>query len=567
MDTQFDWLGSLQSNTSSQSSNGAPPMVSFGVATGNGNSNSTHAGNTKASVQSSEYPQNPEIESVPLSLKAQELTLEESKTYMRWYSDILARTNSRTIAISDVYQFLGNFKISSETKEQINRIFSKILSSINIGEFFALLRVVSHALQGQTPVRPLIKEPTSVPVPPSILSKKRQNEENEEDTSDDGNRSNGSYDPQPAAPLDLDSFTQFMLTGERPNEKSTKKKSKKLKAVTFSDEIVTDIRDTYRPAESPSQEPGSLDYSLPMDQLLSRINASTHSGQNQQTTSQNLAVPSRDGRLTSPDPEEKQILRDMEPQMNHFRNLHSVDTISVDGVPANIHLQENSDFRSPQNASPPLLRPNMTGPAQMAQMSHSESFLRPNMTGPSDMARYMSEPTPKISLQAFTSQMTGNTLDNTELNARIGHSPAISPPPVPATRRARSVSQPSPLNHTWERNEKAANLGMNDHFSHSHFSTEHSQRAGPPVPPRSPLGQTQKLVPPPPPPRLRRTSNSSSPAPHIGTGSPVPPPLPAKIPNSVYQSSDGASSTTNILDDLKALQEEVDKIRDMTGGF
>ncbi|KAM9894406.1 hypothetical protein OXX79_008727, partial [Metschnikowia pulcherrima] len=95
----------------------------------------------------------------------------------------------------------------------------------------------------------------------------------------------------------------------------------------------------------------------------------------------------------------------------------------------------------------------------------------------------------------------------------------------------------------------------------------HSQRAGPPVPPRSPLGQTQKLVPPPPPPRLRRTSNSSSPAPHSGTGSPVPPPLPAKIPNSVYQSSDGVSSTANILDDLKALQEEVDKIRDMTGGF
>ncbi|KAF8001987.1 hypothetical protein HF325_002952 [Metschnikowia pulcherrima] len=450
MDTQFDWLGSLQSNTSSQSSNGAPPM---------------------------------------------ELTLEESKTYMRWYLDILARTNLRTIAISDVYQFLGNFKISSETKEQINRIFSKILLLINIGEFFALLRVVSHALQGQTPVRPLIKKPTSVPVPPSILSKKRQNEENEEDTSDDGNRSNGPYDPQPAAPLDLDLFTQFMLTGERPNEKSTKKKLKKLKAVTFSDEIVTDIRDTYRPAELPLQEPGSLDYSLPMDQLLSRINASTHLGQNQQTIGQNLAVPSRDGRLTSPDPEEKQILRDMEPQMNHFRNLHSVDTILVDGVPANIHLQENSDFRLPQNALPPLLRPNMTGPAQMAQMSHSESFLRPNMTGPLDMARYMSEPTPKISLQAFTSQMTGNTLDNTELNARIGHSPAILPPPVPATRRARLVSQPSPLNHTWERNEKPANLGMTDHFSHSHFSTEHLQRAGPPVPPRSPLGQTQKLVP------------------------------------------------------------------------
>ena len=42
---------------------------------------------------------------IPLSLTAQELTLQESKTYMRWYSDILARTNSRTISIHDVYNF------------------------------------------------------------------------------------------------------------------------------------------------------------------------------------------------------------------------------------------------------------------------------------------------------------------------------------------------------------------------------------------------------------------------------------------------------------------------------
>lgn len=555
MDTQFDWLSTYNLAPSIRAPEpAAPPHVSFGNNGVSGNNNVYPTRTPSADGFRQNFDADSGNQSVPLSLQAHELSLEESKTYMRWYLDILARTNLRTIAISDVYHFLGNFKLLAEVKSEINRIFQKILLLINIGEFFAVLRVVAHALQGRSPHRSLIKHSTGVPSPPSILSKKRHSDEN-----DDASNVDDEPEPQQTKPLDIDLFTEFMLTGERPG---AKKRLKKLKSVKFSENVVSDIQHTYAPAESPNTNNGDLDYLLPMDQLLSRM-----TGSNQNQNQNQLAVPQMDTRLRSPDPEERQILRDMEPQMNHFQHLHSVDTMLVDGVPANLHLQHNSDLflprnSLPQNSLPPLLRPNMTGPAQMALMGvpPSQEFdqpLRPNVTGPLDMARFLPQNSntnsaPKISLQAFTSQMAGETADNTNQNSRIGQVPAVSPPPVPATRRARSASQPSPLNLPWP----AANNGNNSDLIYPPDPGYDSARA---LPLYSHTQPYKPAPPPPPPPRSRRVNSASS---------QLPPPLPAKIPNEpIYQTAQGSSSTTNILDDLKALQEEVDRIRDMTGGF
>lgn len=548
MEASLDWLLSNRPARVELASPAVPPLVSFQFDTA---LPSYRLGNSSTG---SLAPADPEPHSVPLSLQAHELTLEELKTYMRWYLDILARTNLRTIAISDVYQFLANFKIPAATKEKINRVFYKILALINIGEFFALLRVVAHSLQGHEPTRALIKVKAPVPAPPSILSKKRQNDE--DDDSDPGPDPDHTTKPEPAAPLDLDSFTQFMLTGERPEEalRRTLKKLKKSKTVKFSDQVFIDT-ETPDTSDSPMLDSNTIDYLLPMDQLLSRINASKST----------LAVPPQNSRVLSPDPEEKQILKDMEPQMNHFKNLNSVDTILVDGVPANIHLRPNSDFSLPRSAlpQPPLLKPNMTGPAQMAQMvqpdNHDAGFtpLRPNVTGPQDMARFFapsSSEVPQISLQAFTSQMTGDTLQNTMQNAALGHDTVKSPPPVPSTRRARSsllplLHNPPSMLHSFD--QSALNLSY----------TNIPRMTGPPVPPRVPLDSTQrlKLAPPPPPPRARRVSAASA--------QPRPRVVPPDAPDAFYQNSESSSSTANILDDLKALQEEVDRIRDMTGGF
>lgn len=608
MESRFSWLDSVpqaQHATSPQSAI-APPPVLFGFSSNldlqlpheQYKFSNNSADNITDKSQRLDAPT--DENSIPLSLTAQELTLEESKTYMRWYSDILARTNQRTVSIHDVYQFLSNFRITSEIKEKINRVFFKILTLINIGEFFALLRVVSHTLRGLDPSRILIKIKAPVPVPPLILSKKRQNDDHEDELK---HEDSPQAQPQPSVPLDLDLFTQFMLTGERPEDRAPKKRLKKLKLVKFSDQIVTDVHDVTPELVNANQP---LDYSLPMDQLLSRIN-----------NSNSLQVPQNPPPVASPDPEEKQILRDMEGQMNHFQNLHSVDTMLIDGVPANIHLAQNLDFLLPRLALPQLLRPNMTGPAQMAQMGFQPddvSPLRPNITGPADMARFFApdaEDTqkPTISLQLFTSQMTGDTAANTAANTAVNAANRISsyddkqlpPPPVPATRRARSYSQPSPVHINWESESQkvlqpqhegtapqangangangynvpqigvtspqAADPNARNGLAPPSRQRSQSSSPAPPLPPRSPLGRP---APPPPPPSRRTVSKSPSP---LGTQSidqiigNVPPPLPDKIPNGIYENADGSSSTANILDDLKALQDEVDRIRDMTGGF
>lgn len=588
--------------------------------------------------------------SVPLSLTAQELTLQESKTYMRWYSDILARTNSRTITMVDVFNFLVNFRITQAIKEKISKIFLKIVYSINIGEFFALLRLISHTLSGEEPSRRLIKVKAPVPTPPSILSKKRQNDDTDNENDDDINTNNNNNNnssinssnniendvsssrngdtPHENKPLDLDSFTQFLLTGERPGEVPKKKRSKKLKSVKFSDQIVTDIHDDFMASPLPSPLP-LLDYSLPMDQLLDRMKQGSAPQQQQQQV----------------DEDEQEVLKEMESQINHFQNLHNVDTALIGGVPLSIHFHDG-------NSSEHLLRPNMTGPAQMARMfspSPEPELLKPNMTGPVQMAQLynrrqdddlspavgVTNPTdmarmfapsaqdltlaqiaslevPRISLQSFTSQMTGNTLANTQQNGQIRDTSSprppsnsfssgrpIPPPPVPTSRRSRSVSSPTPrISSPLTKPpvpQSEGNLGVSG--------------LPPPVPPRSPLVVNSKVntngqkVPPPPPPSRRRGPSISS---------PQPPPLPPKVTagqtnednsnnynndynsynsnygnianpaptvtfnnynngsnndTSFYNNQEASDSTANILDDLKALQAEVDKIRDMTGGF
>ncbi|KAK6460856.1 hypothetical protein DFJ63DRAFT_289531 [Scheffersomyces coipomensis] len=671
----FDWSYLSSSNTSSASSPDQLPRKSFGsysndrvVSNNTINSNSSFlniARSDNNSVESIAHSTSmsgtndisglgslgggdygDDDSGIPLSLTAQELTLQESKTYMRWYSDILARTNSRTITMNDVFNFLVNFKISQITKDKINRIFQKIIYSINIGEFFALLRLISHTLNGADPSRKLIKVQAPVPTPPSILSKKRQNDD---DNDSEGNNHNdndsllsssniangGSYNgdsngldqkngssslPEPNKPLDIDSFTQFILTGERPDDTPKKKRNKKLKSVKFSDNVVTDVHeDSFMPSPSGSPFPQSetLDYSLPMDQLLDRVKSQPQ-------------VPIKP---PSPDEEEQDLLKDMENQINHFQNLHSVDTALRGGTSSSIHFHDGyssenllrPNVTGPNDMArlfspspePGLLKPNMTGPVQMAQLYDTsrdddyqdeiepQNYLKPNVTGPADMARFFppdnmynnnnnqDASAPKMSLQSFTNQMTGNTIANTLQNARVTDDGSPSrpqsssfstgsrptpPPPAPTTRRSRSISSPTPrISSPLSNNVTIADPGA-PYYGNS------LTVGPPPVPIRSPLHASPNTstanllnnigagakVPPPPPPSRRRNVSTSIPSPQ-----PTNPPLPPKISigensnglSGLYSNNSSNDSTVNILDDLKALQEEVDKIRDMTGGF
>lgn len=548
METQFNWFSNDPPPLGAPDL--APPPVSFGFgASGTLSAAPTSRGllfDSRANV-----PLPEDAQSIPLSLTAKHLTQKEFKTYLRWYSDILVRTNQRTVSIADVYHFLGNFRISADTKDAINRIFSKIMHLINIGEFYALLRVISHALQGQMPSRALIQVLTAVPTPPSILCKKRLKDDNNSDDDADLHHPHDSKDND--GPLDIDLFTQFMLTGERPTQ--TKKRQKKPKTVKFSDQVKT----TYRDLDTPSLANAlstSLDYSLPMDQLLSRMNASKTQPKS------TFAVP-EENPCPGPvlDPEEKQILRDMESQINHFQNLHSVDTILVGGVPATIHVQHNSKTWLPSNLplQPPLLKPNMTGPVQMAQMGlyngvrlgESNYKYDPPLSNPQRMAQLFSptpEEVPKLSLETFTSQMTGD------------QEPTMKSPPA---TRLSLYSEPNPLHLHVQWNERSSGAASPQTEAVTSRERSVSLSPIPPVPSRvSPVTAGRPV---PPPPRARKSSHFVAiPA---QTLSNQPPPLPVKVPNDGFYQSRENNSTANILDDLKALQEEVDKIRDLTGGF
>lgn len=575
MDTQLDWLSAVASGQNHL----APPPVSFGSSSSFPRAPAPPDYPVPSALADNLWAQARETrndgarsdgaagaaadndESVPLSLTALELTLEESKTYMRWYLDILARTNQRTITMNDVYHFLSNFRLSAAVKQKINRIFVKILRLINIGEFFALLRVVSHTLEGKEPTRLLVRQKAPVPVPVLILQKKRHSDDDDKELLDldPAAPADPAADPaQPPPPLDLDLFTQFMLTGQRPGDRGDRvpKRPKKGKSVKFSDQVVSDVHKM----DETLPDPQLLDYLLPMDQLMLRLN--------------HARAP------LSPDPEEKQILADMAPQINHFRNLHSVDTMLVDGVPANIHLNHGLPRPPLPQPSPAPLQPNMTGPAQMRTMVHDLLLpLRPNVTGPADMARFMDPPS--VSLQSFTAHMTPDTAANTSANAHMDTYDTLglpqpsnaARPPVPA-HRTRSLSLPDPVHLVPPPVAPPAPA-----FGLRSMSLS---PVPPPLPPKSPPGRTG-LSPPPPPVRRRGASLASSPAPLASIDSLVAPQsntahhtynaMPNTTPaalyqgSSVYQNSDASSSTANILDDLKALQEEVDKIRDMAGGF
>ena len=130
------------------------------------------------------------------------------------------------------------FKQFQDSREDQGNNQQDIFQNIAFYQYrgvFALLRLISHTLQGETPLRSLIKIKAPVPTPPSILSKRLQEEEETD------------QNQEPQQPLDIDGFTQFLLTGERP---SSNKRSKKSKSVKFSDEVDVHDASLISPAQS-----------------------------------------------------------------------------------------------------------------------------------------------------------------------------------------------------------------------------------------------------------------------------------------------------------------------------
>lgn len=611
----FDWLNIAGL---SSDSNLPPPPVSFGVTPTSSTSSvdlvsqqqqqhqrekstslsqKSQSEDNLATAQPS-YVETDADTSVPLSLTVDQLTKDEAKTYLRWYNDIVVRRNTKLIRLKDVFNFLSNFKLNEHVRNILERIF-RSCSTLNIGEFFALLRLISHAIMGQIiPARRLIKEPAPIPKPKSILSRKRMNDvENDDDDNDKEGSNNEGNDNNPittaaaaasnadSSKFDLDSFTQFILTGERPGTEDSslrrRKKNALSKRVKFSDEV------SVEPSAEASSPPVNLDLTLPMDQLIGRF--PKHEPKHEKNIN------------------EEEELKEMQDSFDHFKNIKNVDSALIHGTPANIpsiffdnEMSQNNN--SPRVASPDpssqvrLLSPNHTGPV------NTQGLLPPNHTGPAGNSGLLQPTTTGGGDEFLNSLLSPNNTTGHQQQQSLPHSNGYLSP------NYTGQANEAPLQPTMTGSVAPSmrqSFGLNQRVSSASPSFGNSNNLSVPMPPQSrqrslsspipfdpslqqrvtsPISSTRS-PPPPPPPRARaNTTTSQAPPPPPSRNSHPGPALPPKIPMQntsspspsfyqqqqqpfqqnnpyVHNNDSTSSSTADILGDLKALQSEVDRLQ------
>lgn len=543
-------------NGVAKDSSAAPPPVSFGVTpTSSSASLPLPTVSQLGSVSNSARGSASDLDlqqlgtddpTVPLTLRADQLTAAEAKTYLRWYNDIVVRRGTNIIRMEDVFNFLRNFEITAQTKHLLARIFKEV-TSLNVGTFFALLRVISHTLLGQQPMRKFILSPAPIPKPKSILSAKRVQDVEEEEEEDE---------PRPKDKFDLDSFTQMLMTGETPK----KKKKVGRRRIKFSDQV------SVEPAMPKPVEPVKIDLSLPMDQLLKTM---PHHAHNETPT---IVV------------NEEEELKDM--HMDRFQNIKNVDSALIHGTPSNIpsiffdEMNNSPGMVSPQMEYPEPLAPSHTGPVRLMSPSHTGPVAFPSMMNGYISPNYEVNPS-----QALAPTMTGS-LSSSMRNTQATSSPqngATLAPPAPPQRRLRSSSSPNPVEHATVTLEQFANATMPSQAPQQQYQPHNTLPPPPPPPPQriaSPNRIASPSAPAPPPSRRRGVSHPPPVPPGRSTPSPSfqqqqqypqqhqyeqPPALPPKTPLNGYSpygqnNANGSGSAVDILDNLKALQNEVDRM-------
>jgi hypothetical protein len=386
----------------------------------------------------------------------------------------------------------------------------------------------------------LIQKPAPIPKPKSILSAKRVQEPEEDE------------EPKETT-LDLDSFTQMLMTGETP-----RKKKMGQKRIKFSDQV------SIEPTMPKQVQPVKIDLSLPMDQLMKNM-------PNKQQEPIN----------------EEEELKDI--QVDRFQNIKNVDSALIHGTPSNIPSiffdEVLSGTSSPSLEQPTPLAPNHTGPVRLLSPSHTGPVTMTNGLQESMNVDYFSSRNHHIdSSHSLQPTRTGSLSSSVRQSSPLyqSSSPMHNTPPPPPERRLRYSSSPQPADHQVTLEQLAQATLPNNNLTPA------------PPPPRitSPNRQPSPMTPAPPPPRRRGSSQPPLPPPNIRSvssplyaqqnsypqqnsviqqnGDQQRPPLPPKIarnnttnshdPYPMYQQQNRSGSTGNILNDLKRLQNEVDRL-------
>ncbi|KAL3229712.1 Protein SCD5 [Nakaseomyces bracarensis] len=425
-----------------------------------------------------DYKETPEDLRVPLSLSQAQLTHEELRTYIRWYNYITARTHGKLIKLTDIFQFMKNFNITEELKNRIFLVFRSCKNALNIGQFFAVLRLLAKALlAGVLPNRQMILEKAPIPRPRPILNKEGGNEfyeEIEEDVPETSGDVSGNQSGS-GEKVDFDSFASLLLTGKKVRKRVRRKvknsvfKNKKVRfaeKVTFQDaphygkgKQNQSGQDTPSPEDDSTTEDGPLDLSLPMDQLLKQM------AKRKKNSALVSSVPTEQQETE----EEREILSDMKDSLSHFKQIQAPD--SVTQIPPIIAQDGNQNgstahnstifntgigimnqFPTPNNAvdnaEPELqpLKPTATGSANYLMKSHMDTsapapqFDNPPIIPPANQTEVMEPLKP-------TATGSANYLMKQQFKP-----PTTSHPPVP-----QQMSSPEPNGQVF------SNQSMNMH--------------------------------------------------------------------------------------------------------
>lgn len=353
------------------------------------------------------YQETPEDLNVPLSLSRSQLTREEARTYLRWYTFITLRTHGKLVRLTDVFRFLSNFNLTNVMRERIATIFRSCKNALNIGQFFAVLRLISKALiEGVIPSRKMILEKAPVPKPRPILNSDHESEVYEEVEEEEAQEPQHNHEHK----VDFDSFASLLLTGKSTRKRIRRKirnKISKNKRVRFSEQLTfqdapssTEQQDQPHDVENGDNEDdlsgSSLDFSLPMDQLLKRI---------AKKKNHNTALVSSLPDEKQETEEEKEVLEEMKDSLSHFKQIQTVDLASVAPTQLSSVMvnKANEGYTSIHVSEPPLqpLKPTSTGSANYLFRQHYNSEPAPDALEPS---QFQEQPT----LQPLKPTATGS---------------------------------------------------------------------------------------------------------------------------------------------------------------
>lgn len=469
-------------------------------------------------------------DSLPVSLTSDELTQSELKTYMRWYLDIQERKkDSKIVTLGDVFSFLHNFKIPDPIKLRINGYFSRTSTVINIGQFFAVLRLLAHVLQGKQLKRELIKIPAPVPKPIPILNKKRKEIEVEEVIEENPN--------EPKKKLDIDSFTEFILTGERPVIKKFKKNTNK--KVKFSDVVhfsSPDDENLHQPPSYPSTTGSTmsqlpLDLGLPMNQLLSKIKGASAIPKMVITSLPNPLAPTPhqnfDHVISNMNPveNEEEVLKDV--HLDTFKNVtNKAVQINLDDgmqpMEANLtgsasksmkehfmqQFEQTFNYNNETNSFNPTYANISALAADSSQVNESQQNSQNNTLQPHGTLGQQQKPSSQILTPAITSMPKSSSSNVTVVNPDATDYFGFVFQPTGIQKNNSSMNQLQPTNQS--------------HFP-SPLSSTNTLSAPTNLAPRPSSVSNSPPPVPPPPPISRKASRAAS-------ISNIPPPMPSQNP-------------------------------------